>query len=662
MVWWHRICGSNGSLSSLSSDFFVEKNFSQIVTSYIHLCLLLEIYFSQCFLFFIKKITMAFQLYFFDTPVNLDPASSLSLNFVCPAFDDDSAERAYSLPIRLPLTADLQTLLQHRQRLDAQETGDSLTAKVQVESVDLASGVYKLEKSPRGYLDGHFENNARANLASLAQWKLKSLLPTIDIEQSIPAKWYLQVRPQNLATGYAVSIDDTDYSSNTGPALRDAINNRIGETVAFWNSATLNVELSPPSNGRSFKIYNPIPYYNGITLVSTSHTPISAQRASFLGFVQSSLVQPREDLSFAMMQNDKLYDGKNPLWSGLINFAEYFTDDNAWRVGFSNETDTQGFEHTIDETAWRYTYVPFVRVSYILKKIAEKMGVSVVNGELGEWSELMTLLVYNAKSLDSVQQAYEFKELKYTNGYAKKIVLGEHVPDMSAAEFLSQFCETYNLWWQIEDERLVFRKKDALLRGASARDWSAFIVAGSEERGFKYEKGLRFSYKTDESDTATQFAAYTEGAGGELIELPTATLSDRVYQDVGKETCYAEQVRNDAVGVLRFMFDRGRHAEYAGREYQVTASRARLGVLSLVPPSVFLAFWQESARYRAKSWYFSASFNLPVSELRQALVWQYAMRRIETPNGSIEAAINTIEVTERVQGLSTVKIEFFVKN
>lgn len=605
---------------------------------------------------------MAFQLYISDTPVDLDTASSISLSFVCPAFDDDSAERGYSLPFRLPHTPDLLTLLKSKQRLDTADVTDELSAKVAIETQDLAEGLYRVESSTNGFFDGHFENESRANLNSLGQLKIQNLMPTVAIPQTILNRWYFQLRPTGLATGYSMTIDGHPFATDNANSFASAINGALGETVAVSDGG-FQVTLSPMADGHSYLIINTIPAYNGITLLSTSYTAVGAQRQNFLNFVSSSLTTPRTDMSFALMQNVNLYEGKNAAWSGLINFAEYSVVDSSWRTGFKVTSDLSGFWLSSDATAWKYAFVPFVRVSYILQKIAEAMGVTTVAGELVEWTELMTLLVYNNRSLDDVKQAYEFSELKYTNGYGVEIALKNHVPDMSAAEFLSEFCDDFGLSWKIDDERLLFTKKETLVEGRPTTDWSGYLVAGSEERGYKRPRGFTFRYKNDDSDkaTSTALASYIEGEGFEVIELPAGTLPEKVIEGA-KTACFSEQIRSESVSQLRFMFDRGVQDEDADWRYLPTASSDSFGDLSLEPLAVLNVFWKELAKYRAYGWSFKALFELPVTEIRKVLMWETAMRRIETPNGAIDAAINTIEVTEKVNGSAAVKVDFLVKN
>ncbi len=604
---------------------------------------------------------MAFELYISDTSVDLDPASSIALNFVCPAFDDDSSERGYSLPFRLPQTPDLLLLLKNKQRLDSLDVTDEIAATVKVESQDIATGLYRVEGAPDGFFDGHFENKSRANLKSLAQIKIQNLMPTVAIPQTVLNRWYFQFRPISLATGYSMDIDGHPFATDNANSFASAVNIALGETVAVSDGAYL-VTLSPMADGHAYKIINYTPTYNGITLTSNSITKPGAQRANFLNFVQTVLVTPRADMSFALMQNTNLYEGKNAAWSGLINFAEYRTLDDVWDVGFKSTEDFSGFEKSLED-AWKYTFVPFVRVPFVLLKIAEAMGVTALQGgAVSGWDELMTLLVENNRSLDDVLPAYEFSELKYTNAYAGQIALKNHLPDMSAAEFLSAFCNTFNLCWQIDDERLVFKPKDKLLRGQTANDWTPYIVPKTEERGYKRNRGFTFRYanKDDDKATSSALASHIEGEGFEVIELETGTLPERLIAGA-KRGCFSERVRSEAVGHLRFIFERPVQEDVVNRGYLPTASSADFGTLSLEPVGLLAQYWRESAEYRAKGWSFSANFELTTTEIRKTLEWKNALRRIETPNGSIVAAIKTMEVTEKVNGRVAVKVVFLVK-
>lgn len=595
-----------------------------------------------------------------NTAVDLETTASIALSFNCPAFDADSVQRAWSLPFRLPLSPKNRLFFKNLNRLDTRSIADSIAAKVVGDGQDLATGVYAIETATPQMLDGHFENTPLKGLKGLSNQQLQNLLPTIEIPQTQTAVWILSVRPPQITNIYRVEIDGHEFrpsgSTHTqvGEQLRDSINLHFGETIATWNLP--DITLSIPADGRSLRVRVEDPVnYNGIVITNNSYSHAGAIQANFLNFVSASLANPRADVSFGLLHNADLYEGKNTDFSGWVNFAQSENGNTYWQVGKSDPTlAVENFAHT---------YVPFVRVSYIFQKIADYLGVPSATGLFDEWQELSTLVVYNNYTLDAVQQDYELYELKFVNTHAKIIDLKNHVPDMTAREFLSDFCETFNLWWQVENGQLVFRKKVNILRGPSLINWGSFIVPNSIERGYKTANGLTLRLAEDETDkaTSTGLNPYIEGNGGEDIALPTGALPEKEIQ-TGRTTCFSKQVRSDSVGTLRFMFDRGATDDGQGFRFQQLTCSELGGKLSILPTALWVWAWKESGEYRAYGWTLTATFELPMSDLNKVLAWDNCLRRIDTPFGSVVAAIKTVDVTEKVDGSTTTKVEFWVKN
>jgi hypothetical protein len=188
-------------------------------------------------------------------------------------------------------------------------------------------------------------------------------------------------------------------------------------------------------------------------------------------------------------------------------------------------------------------------------------------------------------------------------------------------------------------------------------------VSNSIERGYKTANGVKLRLKEDDTDKATSSALlpYVEGNGAEDIELPTGALPERAVQQ-GRSTCFSEQTKSETVSVLRFMFDRGAVDDDWGSQFMQAASSVMGGKLSIQPADLWAWTWKESGEYLAYGWPLTASFELPLSEINGVLKWRNCLRRIDTPFGSVVAAIESVDITEKVNGTAATKVIFKVKN
>jgi hypothetical protein len=617
-----------------------------------------------------------------DQAAELMPGTQLDLSFKCPVFDQDSAARSYSLPHRLAASPEMLTRSKNLHRLDTAVDSETLPEKIFIGQQLLASGDYIVEKMNPQYIDGHFENSAKQYASDLANTKLHELLPVVEIPQDLNANWGIVVEwQQNFAGKYF------EMWINEGKISYTAKPNDTPLNVALYFAERIRTDYKLPvsttfsriditSKGEKVRLHPWLPDLQGLFLQSDWRTYAQARQENFHNFIESCLETPREDVSFAFMRNPRFYDSKNLQWVGDIN-PHYKVIGSDW-ASRKNAFIKISEESVATKGHWEYAFVPFVRVRYILDLIAKSLDLAGIAGGFEEWTDLMAeLVVYNTFALDEVVQEWQFnladktEAEKAANVGVTKIELKNHVPDMTAREFLQDFCDTFNLFWDDIEGRLFFKKKDDLLRGMPSELIQHKLVPNSIEKALKKRQGLSLKFKKEDNDTATVLAAYTEGEGKTSMELPVGILAERF--DFLSKSCYAEQIGTSGVSKnssssfgLRFMLDKGIQFRsddllqyYQSATDNKNSKDEPINNLSLTPTALYTWAWHEHARIKAYGFPINFKVNLDIIDLQILKAWKTAVYRLETPEGAIVAALDTLSVIADENGLKETKITAF---
>lgn len=603
--------------------------------------------------------------------VDLSPDMSINLSFKSPVFDDDNASRAHSLPHRLPMSPATMNRLENLNRLDSAADLETLEEKIYIGGRLLARGKFVIEKAGQAgqYIDGHFTNEAKSYSANLDGVKLHDLVETIEFPQTYFGWWELVLLPAMLGRRYLIHINDAiidmsvTVSSETTHTIANKIANRItaetGLSASVHGDGWQNAKIMIKSWAQQVHLR---PWSGKMESMSLGQyqTTGNAKKQNFTEFINGCVSTPRADISFAQMRNGKFYED-NYLYEFFINPCE--KTNGRWNI------KQNGFQDAATLKAWNYNFVPFIRAKFILGKIAEKIGVSEVSGNFSEWSELFNnLVLYNNYALDEIFTEWQFNAANGTemqkscNVGATYIDLKNHCPDMTGREFLRTFCESFCLSWSVVDGRLLFQKKDDLLK-YSSNLLLGKVVPGSVERGFKKRDGFTLKCAASKTDAAAQPAAsYIQGNGKVVIPLPTAGISDLV--SYGKRYCYVEEIgasslkKNDSIG-LRWMLDRGEQADLHIQGNYYIQSTSFLGNVPLLPSQLVQWTWLHLAYLRGHAYPIAFRVNADVGTLKQLIDWETGIYKIETPDGNAQVAIETVDVAASTHDLKETKITGF---
>lgn len=601
----------------------------------------------------------------------------LDFSFKCPVFDSDNSSRAYSLPHKLPCTPELLTRLQNMNRIDSLSQAEQLSESIYINGIFFEDGFFNIEKASYLYFDGHFKNAQGDYLGQLEKVKLKELLSiNINIPQTATGYFSFFI-DNNIPVGnyYAIVVNDIHFSYQRKTAdtlvsiayyFADQIQTRLGLNASVI--APQPTQLIIRSTGQSVRIRPWGSNMSGMTWNAQDYISISdARKLNFRQFLTTNIF--RNDIVFPFMYNPSFYE-KNNLWTGHINKLQQ--QNNVWTIAENTYSEDSG--------QFQYTYIPFVKISYILSKIADNIHLTGYTGDFDGFDEInQQLVLYNNYALDDeikdwyfdIQQQLSVE--RYTNVLATSINLDNHIPDITAREFLQVFCDTFNLRWDIINRMIVFSKKEDLLQYVDDTIILENTTPFSIERAYKKRNGLKLSFSKDDDDKVLynlddEQKAYTEGDGSTEIILPSAILAEFISD--GKRCCYAEQrgvskASNGAFNkVPKFFFNRGIQPEQydTSKKYLQSASQnknvinVQNGNISLKPTLLFQQFWKETAKIRAYGFPITIMVNISFEDILNLKKFRTALYRINTEMGAAIIAIDTIDVSIDEVNIKEVKI------
>lgn len=599
---------------------------------------------------------------FFDLPAN----ASLDVTGSNPAFDIDAIGRVFSYPFLLPATPRNLRLLMHANRLDAKrrtEANTSVPVKMWAAGAPLENGYLNIGDVSERALECSFGNVARALLDEWDALKIRSLMPTISVPQSVVAKWEYTLAAVPYL--YFITINGVQYSfdatgggytqNDAGLGLAAAINAAYPGTATYI-SPTNTLEVQALDND-PFIINSTI---QGLTIVSVTRIA-EAWQQNLLTYVQEVIDTPVDSHSFPTLRHNGIYGAANYLYTGYVNY---------WHDG------AQGENSASTEQEWEYTYIPYVKVKYVFDQIAASGGLTW-KGDFYDSQDFADLRIFSNYALDQVKQEWYTDQLKYLNGFKTSFSLSNHVPDITAKEFLFRVCATLNLYPVLEGTDIELRRR---------RDQIAAVpLEFSEYMDTKYKismrpiKGVTLKFKDVDKDQAIQedqLEDYVIGDGGIVQEVNVTPLYDRTISDYLTETSWRmcmvqENGSSDEIGTgitpaaFRLFFDRGIQQDSEGYSYPMSThldtamDDSSIGDLSLEwdgDKGLYAQLWQGWAELqdRLPLEMFAV---VPVATARDMLKWESPVIRFYHPMGETRAIVKSVQFDVAVEVMEWVKVK-----
>lgn len=586
-----------------------------------------------------------------DSVLDLSPDADIRVVLSCPLFDRDKILRTFSFPFNLPLTPRNTRALMHVNRFDTREAWDTEGCGLWVGGAEWERGELVSLGSGEREIEAVFRNMPVNLLDDLKKIYINEILENISIPlNATPAVITLVV--DTGVTDHYVTVGGSEvYASGmvaltVATELRDDLN-AIFPGIAALDGSNLTIDSA---------IMNSVGGADWAELEGMSFggyvTTGQVAMLSYTDHVEDVTATPVDTHCFPLLYWEGFYEAKNTEFLNVIN--PVFDG-----VALPTQDET-------DQNAWVYSYMPCVRVPYIIERIRDAAGIGYVAGWFSDDADAAALIMLSDRTSDKVYTDYvQADEFQYRNGLEQEIVLNKHVPKMTALDFLQRLANGLNLIIDYKDGGLHFTKALDLVAQAPA-DWTEYVNPTRYNRPITTPEGILLSYPLDEAEAhepdPAQLQAYELGDAGVRVEMPfrapymgTGSLTGhgtfrcpRINRK-GKCPAYGQDL---ATMATYFLFYRGLADSSLPEEYPYAThdefdsdDSTVIGGLSLELDGDYGLVAQN---YGATLGYgdlseLDISAVLPVSEIYRLRRWANARMRFYHPNGSVTVVIRSVE-------------------
>lgn len=588
--------------------------------------------------------------------------NTLSITLANPAFDTERIARNYSYPQRLSLTPQNREALNHQHRLDTRTRLDEVPAEVLLDDQLFDRGRALIKQHTDKATNLVFQNDDLSQITGLSEIKIRDLLGTIEIPQ-IESTLYV-LRPGN-GPNYLLTINDVLY---TGGGLGVTVTDAMNQLANNINSDYPNIAQ----------------YYAGpdeFILTTDEETfGISFVENSFTLLTEQTLSDARE----INLQNyvTTASAGNEPVAFPVVYAPQFYPRNFRWRFYLNHRIDGNYLTNGYDtEFGWATTYVPFVRLRYILDQIANAAGIDSIVFDLPteQAADLDSLLIYNNVTLDQLrlENSVQFGE-KEKNGFKTSITLANHVPDYTATELLQRISGYFNL--NLRFERGVLHLRPNLRQVVEpAKDWTTITDPGYE-RTTTAGGGVIMTFEED-TDTpwVPTHSDYVVGDGTNTHLLPARPLHDRstlLFESnnegwktaaIEGQTGTSEPLDLETENLtLRLFYDRGQQNNQEGRPYWMGSSGITdyddniIGDVDLAldgDNGIYTTFWRGWTQLL-----FSPTItrvtSLTIDQLIELKQWISTKVYIYHPEGAALAVVEKVQFKVSTKGIGKAKIEY----
>jgi hypothetical protein len=587
--------------------------------------------------------------------------TGLSITAENPAFSSEYTGKAYSFPLKLEWNTDTKALFKHAYRLDAFVKIEALPVHIYHHGLPITRGFIKTgenNQSNNETFECHFKNTDTDIFAKLNDFKISEVLPKIDVPQVDPSKLIVRLNSTSAVPGTTYRLilgKEYFYVANSNQqieviaALKDAINADFpgtAQTINVPNYTELHITLT--------ETYSP-----NVLVESTSGLVIlyyktwtQATHDNFIAFLKTALITPREDVAFPWIVNENFYETKNPAYFfPWINRCYY--ENNNWVIPLNLPSDEEYFERT---------FQPFYRIKYVLKKICDRIGALGIKNDENWWQDFEKILMDNNYALDNVRKDYVYETVnnnvlnvyKFLNCYTRQIDPANHLNDITAKQFLTDICSTFNLNYSYEAGYIVLKRSNMVF-DAPPQYWND-VILNTTQRSFKDDKGYRLTYKKDDNEQLPALPSRDKGEASERIELPISTMVASDSSGLVKTQRYGSTT---AFGIgkkpfaMRFFFDKG----FQNGIYKSSITGDYFSFdLNHPTISFYKVFWEGTAELRSKAFSVELTRSIPPYQLMQLLTFRKSKIYLNTPDGSVRIFIKTIET--KLIDEKNVKVKF----
>jgi hypothetical protein len=370
-----------------------------------------------------------------------------------PQFETDRHSRAYALSLNgIWNSENLKRFAFNR--LDGKPK-THIAACLHLFDVPIVQGEVVLSEMNEVAFNATFESDVLRCVDMMKKIKLHDVLPVIDIPGELPIYRMLLVR--NGWNPCRITVNGYEYVRH--PSLHGGlinrmideffipqINARIGRNVASrWNEDyllisgwDLTVETAA-NNGVEIDVYA---------------DEAKTRQKNFKNWIKQLYLTPNEAVVFAPVYAPNFREKRFGTYLNL----HWGNDLVATDVPMNEPTPPADTENS------QYSYAPFFRVQWILKKIGEAMKCPVFFEKdlLVEWQKL---LLFSDVSLDDTLDVREHVlntlanlSLNRLNCFKRKIDPKDHFSDITGFDFVKDICLSFGLWMDLRWDGVYLKR------------------------------------------------------------------------------------------------------------------------------------------------------------------------------------------------------------
>jgi len=606
-------------------------------------------------------------------PVDLEAEQALDVVATNPVVDKDKISRAFTFPFTLPNTPNNLHVRNHVHRLDASKLRKDDEGIVEFGGHQLLTGKVKTSTTTNESEEAFMQNIPLDVWQKLGQFKISEILEPVDIS-GIPVLndvWLFTADvPPNL---YQIIIDGEVfiYDSIGGDDSFDVVTalaaliNAVYPGMATAQATNALLLDSTMVNAHAVQLDATLQH-----LTLTSVVTVGEQAMiRMLTHVEEVFATPIPEYCFPVIRWHELYPaGENSLYGKWVNMC---IDG----VAFQNVEDLA--------KRWFNTFIPQVRVPYILDRISVQMSAAGWVGDVFDSEAIQNLIVVSNYCLDKVYyDRYIDQDFYYINGFEQSWRLNDCVPQLTAADFIREICVMFQLTFEYADGSYSFVKsKDRAdrppinLNNKVSRNYSiakntanGWVLRYRENPLEKHvEVGQLASYPVGASDIKIEIARtlymtseYASSLGG-FLKVP-------VTEHPGAARVFSSGATRSTMP-LTFLMEYGQQEAELGNEY-IYASHdttdyadTEIGdfALSIDGDKGLISQWQSGVIEYTDADLISITVILSLGDIQKLMEWKKAKATFYHPFGTVVGMIKSIKARLGGLALGPVRIELLTK-
>ncbi len=447
--------------------------------------------------------------------LDISDDTKITVTMTTPLTDPDHVSRVYTFEFTAPRNAHNDALLQHAYRIDSRFSAQGMRCECVIGTL-FAAGTLSLTDAAQGGYRLNFKSDER-NILDELDYDLSTFAQeTVHlIDSNVQIPFYNEYNFDILAE---ISTDPDGNFAETEIRILTS----MGPILGLWNGLHLarktdalqemvdqfnlmaNREVAyivPNQQGGTLRIKIPVDPITGKELFQFDYIGFSQVQflgfSTFFRFMNAKIVEKIDiinrdaasDFCFPTIFAPDFMDASN---------VEYFRSiNNVDSVGnmLGNPLSTLS-GNCIN------SYVPMLKVRYVLKKIAKRLNLTL-GGDWYNEPDAQKLIIFNAKTID------KFGEINLYDGTGKKNVPhfcnftnhtftpGNHLPKITARAFLQQICHDLGIYIEVKNGMILLNRKLDLLRMMS-KNMTKSIIANTINFAPRLDEGLKIAYIFDE--------------------------------------------------------------------------------------------------------------------------------------------------------------------